>query len=85
MWACPSYSGCDSEIAFPLDAGCKRQGINDQATLFREHETVTADYGPRPSTRILTTDSLLVECYEWNSTQSARAHKVCCQYSGSLC
>ena len=27
MWACPSYSGCDSEIAFPLDAGCKRQGI----------------------------------------------------------
>ena len=26
-WACPSYSGCDSEIAFPLDAGCKRQGI----------------------------------------------------------
>ena len=27
MWACPSFSGCDSEIAFPLDAGCKRQGI----------------------------------------------------------
>ena len=27
MWACPSYSECDSEIAFPLDAGCKRQGI----------------------------------------------------------
>ena len=25
-WACPSYSGCDSEIEFPLDAGCKRQG-----------------------------------------------------------
>ena len=27
MWAYPSYSGCDSEIAFPLDAGCKRHGI----------------------------------------------------------
>ena len=27
MWACPSYSECDSEIAFPLDVGCKRQGI----------------------------------------------------------
>ena len=26
-WACPSYSGCDSEIEFPLDVGCKRQGV----------------------------------------------------------
>ena len=26
MWACPSHSGFDSEIAFPLDAGCKGQG-----------------------------------------------------------
>ena len=22
MWACPSYSGCDSETEFPLDGGC---------------------------------------------------------------
>ena len=26
-WACPSYSGCDSEIEFPLYVGCKRQGV----------------------------------------------------------
>ena len=24
-WACPSYSGCVSEIEFPLDAGCRMQ------------------------------------------------------------
>ena len=26
-WACPSYSGCDSEIEFPLYVGCKRRGV----------------------------------------------------------
>ena len=35
MWACPSYSGCDSEIAFPLDAGCRNLRVILQYWLAR--------------------------------------------------
>ena len=42
-WACPSYSGCDSEIEFPLDVGCKRQGVK---LNFEDIESTTIDLIP---------------------------------------
>ena len=46
-WACPSYSGCDSEIEFPLDVGCKRQGVK---LNFEDIESTTIDLIPYGTT-----------------------------------